>query len=124
MEIEIREKCTSMTKGRTVMGDKYEKKEYLMLGNLVDIKKIVRLRMHMSKLPANYKEGEGICVLCEAGKGNIEHYFDCYHTERLAKVWGVEKDHLNSLEPQILKSTANFIGNVEDLLQPLMENRQ
>ena len=125
MEIEIREKCTSMTKGRTVMGDKYEKKEYLMLGNLVDIKKIVRLRMHMSKLPANYKEGgEGICMLCEAGKGNIEHYFDCYHTERLAKVWGVEKDHLNSLEPQILKSTANFIGNVEDLLQPLMENRQ
>ena len=124
MEKEIRQKCESMTKGRSVMYDEYNKKDYLGNVNMVETKKILRVRTHMSMLPANYKEGgEGICLLCNDGKGVIEHYFECYHTKGLARVWKVELAHLKSLEPETMKSVANFVESVENLLKPLMDHR-
>ena len=70
----------------------------------------------MSKLPGNYKEGgDGICPLCNTGKGSIEHYFECNHVKRLVDEWGVKKEHLVSQEPGELRGVANFIENVEIL---------
>ena len=124
MEREIRQKCESMTKGRLVVCDEYSRKEYLSNVNMEDTKKILRMRTHMSRLPANYKEGgEGNCPLCNAGKGVIEHYFECYHTERLARAWETELSHLKSLDAETMKSVANFVDAVESLLEPLMEHK-
>ena len=90
MEKEIRTKCREMTKGRTVKSDEYRRKDYLGSMSLKEVKKTIKVRTHMSKLPANYKEGgEGICLLCDNNKGSTEHYFECMYTAQLVKGWGV-----------------------------------
>ncbi len=120
MEAEIREKCDSMSKARTVKDDRYEKKEYLSTASLYESKKILKARMHMSKLPGNYKgKGGGTCPLCNEGKGNLEHYFECRCVRQLAEVWGVEKSDLGSLERTRMRAVVNFIEKVETMLEPM-----
>ena len=124
MEREIRDRCLKMSKGRTVKNDKYEKKKYFSMMNMTEMKQVIRVRMHMSKLPGNYKEGgDGMCPLCNEEKGSTEHYFECTNTKRLAGEWGAKKEHLVSQEPNVMKRVANFIEKVEIMLQPMMENR-
>ncbi len=119
MEIEIREKCAAMSKARTVKSDTYEKKEYLRTASFYDSKKILKTRLHMSKLPGNYKGGgEGICPLCNREKGNYEHYFNCRYTRQLVQEWDVSEKDLESLEKEKLKAVANFIEKVEVMLEP------
>ena len=120
----IREKCITMTKGRLVRDDEYIKKEYLCGTDIREVKKILRVRLHMSSLPGNYKGGgDGTCPLCNEGKGNIEHYIDCHHTKRLANVWGVEVNDLRSQDINTLSSVGNFTESVEELIQPLMVHK-
>ncbi len=119
MESDIREKCKTMSKARTVKNDVYKKKEYLSFASFYDTKKILKARLHMSKLPGNYKgRGEGICPLCNVEKGNFEHYFDCRYTRQLVAEWDVEKGDLESSEKEKLRAVANFIEKVEIMLEP------
>ena len=120
MEAEIREKCYSMSKARTVKDDRYEKKEYLCTASFYESKKILKARMHMSKLPGNYKgKGEGTCPLCNMEKGNLEHYFECRCVRQLVEEWDVEKSDLGSLEKERMKAVVNFIEKVEIMLEPM-----
>ncbi len=119
MEEEIRDKCTTMSKARTVKSDIYEKKQYLSTANFNDSKKILKTRLHMSKLPGNYKgRGEGICPMCNEQKGNFEHYFNCRYTRQLVQEWDVVESDLGSLEKEKLRAVANFIEKVEIMLEP------
>ncbi len=118
-EREIRDKCDTMSKARTVKSDIYEMKEYLRTASFYDSKKILKTRLHMSKLPGNYKgKGEGMCTLCNVEKGNFEHYFNCRYTRQLVQEWGLTECDLGSLEKDRLKAVANFVDKVEIMLEP------
>ena len=121
MEKEIRERCTGMTKARTIKDDVYERKKYLQIANFSDTKKILKTRLHMNKFPGNYKgSGEGICPLCNIKKGNLEHYFQCKFTRQLVEVWEVGIQDIGTLQMERMKAVANFAEKVELLLEPMM----
>ena len=120
MEIEIRGECYKLRKTRTIREDRYERKEYLNNMDLQNIKKILRTRLHMTKLPGNYKgRGEGTCVLCSVEKGSTEHYFQCPSVRQLVEAWEVERSDLESLETSTMKTVANFLEKVECMMEPM-----
>ena len=53
VEKDIRELCSRKKKARTVVQDTYEKKDYLGKVTLKEAKKIMKARLHMSKIPCN-----------------------------------------------------------------------
>ena len=119
-EKEIREKCTNSKKARFVKNDKYEPKEYL-LGkvSLAEVKKILKMRMNMNKVPGNYKGKWGAtCPLCKKGEGDMEHYFECKMVMQLRKVWDVKMDDLSNNDIKKMTSLANFMENVETMIDP------
>ena len=120
VELELRQKCNNSSKARTVKEDKFERKEYLK--GKVDaktVKKILRARLNMCKLPGNYKQGgKGTCNLCEEGEGTTEHYFTCKQVHRLKKVWGVNVEQLKSQEIAVMINVANFLEKVEIMIEP------
>ena len=122
-EIYIKQKLSTMTKGRTICQDKYEKKGYLGEVDTNTSRKITMMRLHMSRLPGNYRgKGEGICHLCNAEKGQIEHYFVCSKVQQLVHVWKVEKDDIGRSEDvKSLVKASKFIDKVEQLMEPTME---
>ena len=125
MERNIRSRCGEMSKGRTVKNDDYQKKDYLSKVSLEEAKKIMRVRMHMCKLPGNYKEGgDGLCLLCKEEKGSTEHYFACNCVAQLRKVWRVKKDDMKSKELDKMRDVASFMEKVEEMLQPMMEKKK
>ena len=54
-----------------------------------DAKEIIKVRLHMMKLPANYKSQwkDPRCPLCYGEEGTTEHYETCpnvsYHSKRM-----------------------------------------
>ena len=116
---EIRRKCNNSTKARIVRDDKYEAKEYL-LGKvpLQEVKRILKMRMNMNLIPGNYKgKGEGMCP-CTHGEGTTEHYFECRMVMQLRKTWDVKLEDLNSVDTKRMSSVANFMENVEVMIEP------
>ena len=120
MEIEIRQKCYNSKKSRIVKDDQYGRKEYLGgKVELMTVKKILRARMNMCRLPANYKnDGDGNCPLCEQEEGSTEHYFRCQQVNVLAKAWDVKIDDLRSLKISDMRRVASFLEKVEIMLDP------
>ena len=53
---EIKEECSKKTKSRTVKDDEFKKKEYIGKCSITDTKKIIKARLHMSKIPGNLKQ--------------------------------------------------------------------
>ena len=131
-EEEIREKCCKSRKSRFVCEDKYETKAYLLSNASLDVtKKILRARLNMTQIPANYKgKKEGTCPLCSENKnekeGTTEHYFECKVSKQLAGIWKVKIDDLKSTDVAQLKNVANFLEKTEILLQsewPMQSNQ-
>ena len=120
MEKEIRQKCDESKKARTVRNDKYERKSYL--NGEVDLqmgKKILKTRLHMCRVPGNYKgNGSGMCPLCVEKEGSTEHYFQCKNTTELSKVWEVTVDEMGSHDVSKMKDVARLLEKVEVLLDP------
>ena len=120
MARDVREGCFKLKKTRTIKNNKYEMKEYLTNMDLYSIKKILRMRLHMSKLPGNYRGGgEGTCPLCGIEKGSTEHYFQCPSVCQLVDVWGVRSCDLESLDVQTMKTVSKFVEKVEFMLEPM-----
>ena len=120
MEIEIRQKCYNSKKSRIVKDDQYGRKEYLGgKVELMTVKKILRARMNMCRLPGNYKKDrDGNCPLCEQEEGSTEHYFRCQQVNLLAKAWDVKSDDLRSLKISDMRRVASFLEKVEIMLDP------
>ena len=121
-EQEIRKQCREKTKARTVKEDEYECKSYLRSVTLKEVKKIARYRLHMCKLPSNYRQkGVSMCPLCEEEEGRTEHYFKCEYTRRLSNIYGVTEADLGSQDIRTMKNVANFYEKVEQMLQPILD---
>ena len=124
MEEDIKERCKNMSKARTILQDPYSRKEYLNVVSLHESKRILKTRLHMNRIPGNYRgKGEGICQLCEEEKGNLEHYFRCKGTRQLVEAWGVNEEDLGSLQKERMLRVANFAVKVEVLLEPIMNGQ-
>ena len=120
MEEEIRKKCADMSKARTVRNDIYEKKAYFSTVNFHQSRKILKTRLHMSKLPGNYRgKGEGTCSLCNIEKGNTEHYFKCPRVNQLKDACEVQQSDLQSTDDKRLIAVANFFEKVEIMIEPM-----
>ena len=118
---EVKERCSGMTKGRIVKNNQHVKKDYLTKTPLVMAKKILKVRMNMNRIPANFKGGtDGECSLCRDGIGYVEHYFSCMVCKELAEAWEVEKKDLLSDDKDKMEKVANFMEKVEILLNPNM----
>ena len=121
---ELHNECASKTKSRTVRKDEYKMKDYIGKLSVDDTKKVIRARLHMTRIPGNYKQLEiKKCPLCESSETNTEHYFNCKRGERLAKVWGVSVDDLTSDNILKLKNVGDFLETIEVLLEPFMKTR-
>ena len=124
MEQDIRTMCRRMKKTRIVKKDEYKKKEYLGKLPLMQVRKILKVRMNMSKVPGNYKrEGMETCPLCQRGEGSTEHYFECKRVRQLAKVWDVKKEDLESQNIHKMREVACFMEKVEIMLKPMMPKK-
>jgi hypothetical protein len=124
-EVIIRDRCKQGTKARTIARDLYECKRYMRGLSLADVKRIIRYRLHMSQLPANYKQnGISRCPLCEEGEGNTEHYFRCGYTKYLAQTWRVSEEDLESQDEGTMKNLGHFYEKVEEMIQPILYPKQ
>ena len=121
---ELAEECSMKTKSRTIMYDKYQKKDYLGKLTVNETRAIIKARLHMTKVPGNYKKlGIDVCPLCNQKEVSTEHYFECNRCRMLADTWKVKKEDLRSSDVQKLKDVANFLQKVETLLEPVMKNK-
>ena len=76
VEKDVQEKCRNMKKVRVIKNDKLELKEYLKKCTLQEASDIMRMRLHMSKIPSNYGVDRNNCPLCGAlEKAKTKHFF-------------------------------------------------
>ena len=122
-EGEIREKCRNSTKSRLVKEDPYDMKEYLKGKVSAEAaKQIVRVRMNMSDLPANYKNKHGgSCPLCNKGLANVEHYLRCPQVRLIQKAWDVKEEDLYSTEVAKMRDVAKFVEKIEMMVESTCE---
>ena len=79
-------------------------------------------RMNMNKILGNYRgKDTAICPLCEEGKGDTEHYFQCPKVRLLRNVWAVEVGDLTSKEVVKMKDVSKFMEKVEIMIDPKQE---
>ena len=119
-EKEIRERCGQKSKARTALKGEYNLKGYLKETSITQATQILRARLHMTKLPCNYKQDtkdEG-CPLCGAQSIRTEHYFHCDQTKALRKAWNTSQDDLISESTADLIKAASFLEAVSLKIQP------
>ncbi len=125
VEKEVRNKCESLKKGRTIRNDRFEKKAYIGKVPLNVLRKIMKYRTHMTTIPGNFKANtDGECLLCRKEKGATEHYFTCTETRDVAEAWEVEEKDLLSNDIKKMTMVANFMEKVELLLEPQYKNQK
>ena len=118
---EIREEIKEMTKSRTVRNKEFKRANYVNETTIQEVKKILKSRLHMTKLPGNLKQlGIEECPLCHQKSTSTEHYFECGKCWVLARKSEVTKEDLNSTETGKLSDVANFLEKVEVMLEPIM----
>ena len=107
------------------MNDEFKRKEYIGKLMPTETKKIMKVRMHMTKIPGNYKQlGIMKCPLCNGDEISTEHYFECGSCTMLAERWGVSKEDLRTQQLDKMKDVAKFLEKVEILLEPVMERNK
>ena len=122
-EEKLRKEGENMSKSRTVLVEKYEMKSYLRETTVDQAKQILTARLHMMKIPCNYKAQEAeTCWLCgTTGKIRTEHYYECKGTTRLQKSCGAKIDDLTSMDTQALIRTTMFLEKVTEVFKPKWE---
>ena len=115
----IRAECETRSKGRTVMKDEYTLKQYFKETTLTQTTQILMTRLHMTKLPCNYKNTieDEKCWLCGGTNITTEHYFKCPQTESLKRRWNTRVGDLQGA-PEELARASDFISEVEKMLEP------
>ena len=72
------------TKCRTIENDKRRRKEYIKESNSGTIKDIIKIRLHMLELKANY-ERKGLgnrCPMCQSEEDTTEHVLECNNGDK------------------------------------------
>ena len=111
MEDEIRKGCGAMSKGRSIALDEYKMKKYLQEVPVDTASSILKVRMHMSKLPCNYGNGRW-CWLCDKPDVKIEHYLECPGTLMLRECMGI-KDTFTCQDTHELVKISQFYQKLE-----------
>ena len=121
VEHEVREKCKDIKKTSAIQDDELKMKEYLKKCSLKEASGIMKIRLHMTKIPCNYGLDMEKCPLCGLQeKIETEHYFGkCLMTNRIADIWGVKVNDINgSVEEQ--RTAMNYMEKVEVLMEQYM----
>ena len=96
----VRSCCQKGRKTRTVKGDVFGMKMYLLETSVTEASDIMKTRLHMTKLACNYGgEQKSSCPLCGCQTViETEHYFKkCKVTKHLARIWGAEEEDVKLL---------------------------
>ena len=109
-----------MTKTRTIKNDKYELQNYLRELKLSEAKEVIKVKLHMTKIPSNFKKS---CTsvrfpLCDADESNTEHFFQPTKVAEIANIWNIKEEDIQSDDIKKLVNVAKFMGKVEELVQP------
>ena len=85
-----------------------------------DAKEIIKVRLHMMKLPANYKSQwkDPRCPLCCGEEGTTEHYETCPNVSYIANVWEIKKDDVKDRSVKKMVNVAKYTNKVEIMLEP------
>ena len=109
---EIRLRCLESSKGRTIVNDKFEMKQYLKELPVETASKIAKTRLHMVQIPCNY--GDKRCKYCEETNANTEHYLECPRTMLLRECCGVtKKDELGNQDLLRMIQISEFYSQIE-----------
>ena len=114
----IRESCKNMSKCRTICNEEYSMKDYMKECTSNDAIHILRMRLHMVKLPCNYKNNKWNerCRVCGEITGiKTEHYFVCSGAVYIRKRWNITINSLTSNDIDELKRASQYIKAIEKL---------
>ena len=122
-EGELREKCMQQSKARSIIKNDYMIKEYLKEKPISVAKKIITARLHMLKIPCNYKRQEQAtnCWLCGQLDVKTEHYFSCGSTKFQQRMWSVKESDLVSTNTSTLMRVSCFLEKIAELYRPKWE---
>ena len=84
---------------------------------------ILKTRLHMTKLPCNYRNGEmeDCCWLCGNGDVKTEHFYSCKGTYIQRKTWNSKVEDLTREDLHTLVNTSKFLEKVAELYRPKWE---
>ena len=124
-EEKLRKDGETLSKSRTALLEKYEMKEYLKETTTYQAKQILKSRLHMMKIPCNYKSNEGDgCWLCgHEDKIRTEHYYECKGTARLHRNWSAKIEDLTKMDTMALIRTSMFLEKVVEVFKPKWETK-
>ena len=68
--------------------DKWERKEYIVTCDSIQVKDIIKIRLHLWQLKRNYpREEEGIkCPICNQKKDAREHILECQTAKTVYRI--------------------------------------
>ena len=120
---ELKEKCVKQSKARSIIQNEYQIKEYLKVTPISTAKKILTARLHMVKIPCNYKgqEKDTNCWLCGVSNVKTEHFFTCEATKAQQKVWSVKESDLLSTNTQTQIRVSCFLEKIAEIYRPKWE---
>ena len=113
-EIRIKEEAGSKTKLRTVCNDEYKMKEYLKVVDPKEAAEIMKIRLHMVQVAANYKNKKHIelCPMCNKEDDTTEHLFRCKTLETLRRIWNTKHDDIKSNNRNELVRATKYVEAV------------
>ena len=112
VEEEIRNGCTSDGKGRTVTKDEYSMKNYIKELPVDMASEILKVRLHMTRLPCNYGD-RSKCWLCDSALVKTEHYLECPGTLLLRECMGMNDSPFTSQDTNQLVKISQFFQKLE-----------
>ena len=114
----VRDETANKTKLRLIKYDKYERKEYLNTCSIKDVTKIMRYRLNMTKIKANYKGkyNDLTCDACKEEQETTEHITNCKEYRRMFK-WTKETQETNKNSTTELLSIAQYAEEIEQYKQ-------
>ena len=110
----VRDETANKTKLRLIKNDKYERKEYLNTCSIKDVTKIMRFRLNMIKIRANYKGkyDDLTCDGCKEEQETTEHIVSCSEYQRMFKGMKETQVMYNTPTTELL-SIAHYAGEIE-----------
>ena len=107
-------------KMRTVMQTEYKRKEY-MTGNFSgnEVSEILKLKLHMVKMKANYRDmnEEHVCRLCRKEEETTEHiFYRCSMMKRIREGMRIGEGTLESENNEECKKVLKFKGLCDSLI--------
>ena len=110
----VRDETANKTKLRLIKNDKYERKEYLNTCSIKDVTKIMRFRLNMIKIRANYKGkyDDLTCDGCKEEQETTEHIVSCREYQRMFKGMKETQVMYNTPTTELL-SIAHYAGEIE-----------